>query len=137
MPCPCRAATATTAPPRRTARLSHVPLRSLPPGLQRAHRHTRQPVLAVYSIRSDSLAIQIRECQDLGADGLNGQHNGDKPQLIEIGDPLAGHAIGRLCWPLTLSGTSSWQSWRRVLGAVGGWSKRPAHEEGGTGEGEG
>jgi len=32
------------------------------------------PVLAVHAIRSDSLAVQIRECQDLGADGLNGQH---------------------------------------------------------------
>jgi len=31
-------------------------------------------VLAVYSIRSDSLAVQIRECQDLGTDRLNGQH---------------------------------------------------------------
>lgn len=33
-------------------------------------------MLAVYSIRSGSLTVQIRACQDLGADGLNGQHNG-------------------------------------------------------------
>ena len=31
-------------------------------------------VLAVYSIRCDSLAVQAHECQDLAADGVNGQH---------------------------------------------------------------
>lgn len=34
-------------------------------------------MLAVYSIRSELLAIQMRECQDLGTDGLNGQHRYD------------------------------------------------------------
>jgi len=33
-------------------------------------------VLAAYPVRGDSLAVRIRECQDLGADGLNGQHRG-------------------------------------------------------------
>jgi len=31
-------------------------------------------VLAVYSISYDLLAIQVRECQNLLVDGLNGQH---------------------------------------------------------------
>jgi hypothetical protein len=32
------------------------------------------PVLAVYSIQRDPLAIQVRECQKQVADGLFGQH---------------------------------------------------------------
>ena len=31
-------------------------------------------MLAGYSIRIDSLAVQVRECQDQGADGVTGQH---------------------------------------------------------------
>ncbi len=39
----------------------------------------RFPVLAVYSIRHDSLAVYPQECQDLPSDGVNGQDRCNQP----------------------------------------------------------
>jgi hypothetical protein len=70
--------------PRDCGRRHHDPAHALPRPAgergvrallgERAARVPRPRVLAVYSIRSNSLAVQIREGQDLGADGLNGKH---------------------------------------------------------------
>ena len=39
-------------------------------------------MLAVYSIRCDSLADQAHECLDLAADGVNGQHSRTPLQFV-------------------------------------------------------
>jgi hypothetical protein len=55
--------------------LSLAQVERLARGRHRGERPLRpRRVLAVYSIRPDSPAVSLRECQDPGADGVNGQH---------------------------------------------------------------
>ena len=87
--------------------------------LQLGVQAARDPlVLAVYSIRADSLAVGERECQDLTADGVNGQdrcENSIQYCLLRIAPPLHSamirlrrgttSCVGRLHHPAGIPGT--------------------------------
>lgn len=77
--------------------------------------HTRAVtlVLAVYSIRRDLLAVWARECQDLAADGVNGQHRG-----CALPTPRPGRLSGAQCQPARRAG-------RRAHGRGCGVGRQP------------